>query len=264
MRAGTAAAIAVTVLGLVTGCAAGPDDDALLVAGASDLRPAFELLGERFTERTGTEVVFDFGSSGQVAQRIIEGQQVDLYASANAAFVDEVLDAGVGDRATRTTYAFGRLVVWSPQDRWAGWPDLAAAVTDREVTNLAIANPEHAPYGTAAQQALVRSGVDDEVAGRLVLGENITDTQRLIETGNADVGVIALSLARAADERDVGSWVLLDEQLHDPLQQDLVVTAADAERAERAADFAAFIDGPEGREVMRRFGFVRPDEAAAP
>ena len=236
----------------------------LLVAGASDLRPAFELLGDRFTEDTGIEVVFDFGSSGQLAQRIIEGQPVDVFASADAGYVDQVLAAGVGDRDTRVTYASGRVVVWSDDAGWGGWETLEDVVADPDVVNVAIANPDHAPYGVAAEEALLATGTHDAVEDRLVFGENISDTQRLVETGNADVGIIALSLAIAADERDVGVWFLLDEDLHEPLQQDLVVTATDPDRAADAAAFAAFVDGEDGRAVMRRFGFLLPGEELAP
>jgi molybdate transport system substrate-binding protein len=232
----------------------------LVIAGASDLNPAFTLLGEMFEEETGTDVVFDFGSSGQIAQRIIEGQPVDLFASANAGFVDQVVDAEVGDPGTRLTYAFGRIVLWADDARWRDWDTIEAAVADDEVRNFAIANPEHAPYGMAGRQALVAAGVLDAVDERLVLGENVSDTQRLIETGNADVGIIALSLAVAADERDVGEWSLIDASLHEPLQQDLVVTTDDPERAARAAEFVAFVASEDGREVMRRFGFLLPGE----
>jgi molybdate transport system substrate-binding protein len=232
----------------------------LVIAGASDLNPAFTLLGEMFEEETGTDVVFDFGSSGQIAQRIIEGQPVDLFASANAGFVDQVVDAEVGDPGTRLTYAFGRIVLWADDARWRDWDTIEAAVADDEVRNFAIANPEHAPYGMAGRQALVAAGVLDAVDERLVLGENVSDTQRLIETGNADVGIIALSLAIAADERDVGEWSLIDASLHEPLQQDLVVTTDDPERAARAAEFVAFVASEDGREVMRRFGFLLPGE----
>lgn len=242
------------------GPATGADPGDLLIAGAADLQPAFTLLGESFEDETGIEVAFDFGSSGQIAQRIIEGQPVDLFASADAGFVDRVLAAGVGDSDSRRTYAVGRIVLWSDADRFAGWTSLADVAADDEVRNVAIANPEHAPYGTAGQQALAATGTLDDLDGRLVFGENIADTQRLIETGNADVGIIALSLALAADERDVGAWFLLDEDLHEPLQQDLVVTASDAERAQRARRFVDHVDGEAGRAVMHRFGFLRPDE----
>lgn len=253
---------------MLTACATGAggdeaSDDAdatILIAGASDLQPAFTELGERFEQEVGVEVEFDFGSSGQIAQRIIEGQPVDLFASANAAFVDEVVGAGVGDPSTRSTYAFGRIVLWASAGRWADWGSLEEAVADEDVITFAIANPEHAPYGTAGRQALDATGVSDDVDDRLVLGENISDTQRLIETGNADVGIIALSLAIAADERGVGRWLLLDEGLHEPLQQDLIVTATDPEQAALATRFVEYVDSEDGRDLMRRFGFVLPGE----
>jgi molybdate transport system substrate-binding protein len=264
--------VLVLLLTLVAGCAAdgvsgdrdaGSDaPDRLFVAAASDLRPAFEELGRRFTETTGVPVAFDFGSSGQLAQRLIEGAAFDVYAAANAAFVEQVLDAGVGDAATQRTYGYGRLVIWSRSDRWAGWERLDDVAADPAVTTVAIANPEHAPYGSAAEQALDATGVLEVVRDRLVLGENISDTQRLVASGNADVGIVALSLAVAADERGEGEWVLVDEQLHEPLQQDLVVTTGDPDRAPSARAFADLVDSDEGREVLRRYGFVVPGEDA--
>lgn len=235
----------------------------ILVAAASDLRPAFEVLGERFTADTGTPVTFDFGSSGQLAQRIIEGEPVDVFAAADVGFVEQVLAAGIGDASTQRTYAYGRLVIWSSRDRWAGWEDLEQLASDGEVVHLAIANPEHAPYGTAAEEALASVGALDAVRDRLVFGENVADTQRLIETGNADVGIVALSLAVAADERGVGRWVLVDDALHEPLQQDLVVTTTDDDRVGAARAFADLVSSDAGREVMRRYGFLLPGEEAA-
>lgn len=256
-------ALAASACGSVSSGAEVADDGGILVAAASDLRPAFEELGERFTTDTGTPVTFDFGSSGQLAQRILEGEPVDVFASADVGFVEQVLAAGIGDASTQRTYASGRLVIWSSRDRWAGWEDLEQLAADGEVTHLAIANPEHAPYGTAAEEALASVGALDAVRDRLVFGENVADTQRLIETGNADVGIVALSLAAAADERGVGRWVLVDDALHAPLQQDLVVTSTDDDRVGAARAFADLVSSDSGREVMRRYGFVLPGEEAA-
>lgn len=233
-------------------------DGALLVAAAADLRPAFEEIGVMFTAATGHEVIFDFGSSGQLAQRIIEGAPVDVYASAGGGFVDEVLESGVGDPDTKTTYAFGRIAIWSMNETWGGWTDVDDLVSDPNITFLAIANPEHAPYGVAAKDALVSVGGWETIEPKLVFGENISDTQRLADTGDADAAIVALSLAIAAGDR--GKWVLVDESLHRPLEQVLVVVADDPERAEAAAAFVAFVDEPAGREVMTRFGFILPGE----
>lgn len=258
-------AFALAALALATQ-ACGPDAEAvtaaepLLIAGAADLQPAFTVLGERFEEATGEAVVFAFGSSGQLAQQLIEGAPMDLYASANVAFVERVLAAGAGDPATQATYAYGRLTIWSPERSWGGWRSLADVVADEQVRFVAIANPKHAPYGLAAKQALETAGAWEAVQPRLVYGENIADTQRLAATGNADVAIVALSLALAADEAGDGTWVLLDEDLHEPLQQDLVVVAEDPDRAALATRFIAFVEAEEGRQVMRRFGFLLPGE----
>lgn len=235
-------------------------DEPLLIAGASDLLPAFTVLGEDFEAATGEEVVFNFGSSGQLAQQLIEGAPMDLYASANVAFVERVLDAGVGDPDTQATYAFGRITIWSPDDAWRGWEGLEQLAADDAIEVVAIANPEHAPYGLAARQAFETAGLWDTVQPKLVFGENISDTQRLAATGNADVAIVALSLALAADEAGDGTWVLLDEDLHEPLQQDLVVVAEDPDRAALAARFIDHVNSEEGRQVMRRFGFLLPGE----
>jgi molybdate transport system substrate-binding protein len=267
VRPGIVRSLAAGVVVLVlAGCAATSptpraDGEAeLLVAAASDLRPAFEELGGLFAAAGGGEVTFDFGSSGQLAQRIREGAPFDVFASADVAYVDDVIGAGIGDAATQRTYAYGRLVIWAPEERWADWHDLGDLAEDGGITNLAIANPDHAPYGRAAQEALTTTGALDAVRDRLVLGENISDTQRLVETGNADVGIIALSLAIAAEERGVGRWVEVDDDLHAPLQQDLVVTATDPGRAAAARAFVDLVASDAGREVMRRYGFLIPDD----
>jgi molybdate transport system substrate-binding protein len=255
---------AASLLAAGTGCAADAGavtaDEPLLIAGAADLRPAFEELGRMFEAATGERVVFSFGSSGQLAQQLIEGAPMDLYASANVAYVEQVLAAGVGDPASQATYAIGRMVLWSPTAAWGGWDDLTALAADDGVRTIAIANPDHAPYGAAAAQALDAAGVAETVAPKLVYGENVADTQRLAASGNADVAIVALSLALASDEAGEGRWTLLDDALHEPLQQDLLVVAEDDDRAALARRFVDHVGTEEGRTVMRRFGFVLPGE----
>lgn len=235
-------------------------DEPLLVAGASDLMPAFTVLGEGFEAATGQRVVFNFGSSGQLAQQLVEGAPMDVYASANVSFVEQVLDAGVGDPATQATYAFGHLVIWSPDDAWGDWRSLDDVAADGDVQIVAIANPEHAPYGVAAKQALEAAGEWEGLEPRLVFGENVADAQRFAASGDADVAIIALPLAIAAAEAGDGQWTLLDEDLHEPLQQDLVVTADDPDRADLAKRFIDHVNSEEGRKVMRRFGLLLPGE----
>lgn len=228
----------------------------LTVAAASDLRLAFEELGESFEADTGTTVTFSFGSSGQLAGQIMNGAPFDLFASANIDFVDEIVDAGKADGSTSATYAFGRIVVFSPSEG----PDAVTTLdglADAGIRHVAIANPDHAPYGVAAEQALRAAGVYDAVRPKLVLGENVSDTLRLATTGNADAAIVALSLVITGDD---GSWALIDESLHEPLEQALVVTGVDPDRTATAQAFADYVSSQAGREVMNRHGFVLPGE----
>lgn len=263
MNAGCRPILAVLAL-LVAACGSDAQavtaDEPLLIAGAADLQPAFTVLGEQFEQATGEQVVFSFGSSGQLAQQLIEGAPMDLYASANVSFVEQVLDAGVGDPVTQATYAFGRITIWSPDGVWGDWQSLEDIGADDDIEFIAIANPEHAPYGLAAKEAFETAGLWDTVQPRLVFGENIADTQRLAASGNADVAIVALSLALAADEAGDGQWTLIDQDLHEPLQQDLVVTAEDPARAALADRFIEYVNSEDGRQVMRRFGFLLPGE----
>ena len=254
---------AVLVVTLLATAAAGCARDAapsataagepLLVAAASDLRPAFEELERSFREQTGTSVRYAFGSSGQLAQQLVNGAPFDLFASASAEYVDEVIDAGVADPATKQTYAYGRVVVWSPERSYE-LSDLAGDA----VTRVAIANPGHAPYGRAAREALERSGRLEAVESKLVLAANVSDAQRLVRSGNAEAGIIARSLAVSLP----GEWTPVPERLHDPLEQALVVTG-EGERAALARRFAELLAGDEGRAILRRHGFVLPDERTA-
>ncbi len=228
----------------------------ITVASAADLRLAFEELGASFARETGTKVTFSFGSSGQLKEQILQGAPFDVFASANVDFVDEVVAAGKADGATRATYAFGRIVVFSPSKG----PDAVTTVEGLaapEVRNVAIANPDHAPYGLAAEQALRAAGVFDAVRPKLVFGENVSDTLRLAATRNADAAIVSLSLVNTTDD---GTWAVVDAARHQPLEQALVVTDVDPAKAAASRAFAAYVNSPTGRAVMTRYGFVLPDE----
>jgi molybdate transport system substrate-binding protein len=253
--------VAAIVLGLLaTGCSGGAGDQSsgdggeITVAAASDLRVAFGELGATFERDTGTTVTFSFGSSGQLATQITNGAPFDVFASANVAFVDEVVGAGRADESTVVTYAFGRLVVFSGSSG-ADAVTTLAGLADPAVRSVAIANPEHAPYGVAAEQALRSAGVYDQVAPKLVLGENVSDTLRLATSGNADAAIVARSLVTGEDE---ARWALIDQSTHEPLEQTLVVTGFDPARTAAAQAFAAFVTSPTGRAVLDRHGFSPP------
>jgi molybdate transport system substrate-binding protein len=228
----------------------------LLVAAASDLIPAFEELGVLFTAQTGIEVVFNFGSTGQLAQQIEQGAPVDVFAAANVSFINTLQSAGLVIEDTIATYAFGRLTVWTHADSPFTFTSLDD-LTQPGINRIAIANPEHAPYGIAAREALQAAGLWDILQPSLILGENIAQAFQYAETGNVDAAIVALSLSIAAGES--GRWMLIPETLHNPLQQTLVVIKS-TPRETAARQFALFVNSAAGREVMQRFGFILPDE----
>jgi len=228
-----------------------PATPQIIVAAASDLRPAFEDLAWQFSEDTGINVTFAFGSSGQLREQIINGAPFDVFASANADFVDEVISAGRAVAESKTNYAVGRIVLWSAST--GSLPADISALQEPQFTRIAIANPAHAPYGLAAKQALQSAGIYDAVQTRLVFGENISDTKQIIDSGNTTVGIIALSLAIA----DGNDYVLIPDSLHEPLIQAAVVTGF-GKQTSLAQQWLDYMSSPKGTEVMARYGFVAP------
>lgn len=159
---------------------------------------------------------------------------------------------------TAALYGRGFIVLWSREDsplRFEGIQDLLQP----EARRIAIANPAHAPYGMAAEQALRAAGIRDEVGPRLILGENVNQAFQFARTGNVDVGIIALSLGIAAEQ---GRYVVVAPELHDPIDQALGVVAGTSREAEARA-FAGFVNGPLGRPIMERYGFVLPPATPA-
>ncbi len=251
-----------TALAIVTACAAcgGRTEGSskqVRIAAAADLARAFEEVAAAFEKETGIKAVMTFGSTGLLSKQIIEGAPYDLFAAANISYVEKVVAAGVCDKASQALYARGRIVLWSPGEVPARLEDLV----DPRWKKIALANPDHAPYGMAAKQALVQVGVWDQLvaSNRLVFGENVQQTMQYAKSGNVDVAVVALSLAVVADG---GASTQIDSALHEPLDQALTVCGKGA-GATSGARFAAYVASPAGREIMTRYGFVLPGERPA-
>ncbi len=252
------------VAGLTAACAggsAGPvnttgEAATLTVSAATDLTPAFEELGDRFTRQTGIQVVYNFGSTGQLAQQIEQGAPVDVFAAANQSYVDELLEQSLVIPDTVGLYAQGRITLWTRADSELEIDDLHD-LADDAVQRIAIANPDHAPYGVAAREALQSAGLWEALQPRLILGENVAQTLQYAETGNVDVAIVALSLSIAAG--DVGRWALIPAEVHSPLNEALAVIQG-TPHEEEARRFIAFINSEEGRLIMRRYGFILPGE----
>ena len=253
-------ALVMAVSGLVgaASTSASGQDVTLTVSAASDLTGAFGELGEAFEAETGIGVDFNFGSTGQLAQQIQAGAPVDVFAAANVAYIEQLDEAGLILPDTQARYARGRIVLWSRAGSGLEVTSIQQLARD-DVQRVAIANPDHAPYGIAAREALQAAGIWDAIQDKLVLGENISDTFRYAESGNVDVAIVALSLAIPSD----GTWTLVPEELHAPIDQALAVIAGTEHEAEARA-FAAFVNSEPGREIMRRYGFVLPGEEPFP
>ena len=227
----------------------------LTVAAAADLAPAFEELGREFQATHQIKVVFSFGSTGLLAKQIENGAPMDLFAAANTDYIDQLDKQGLIVSDTKTIYARGRITLWTRKDS----PQRIEKISDLtrpEVKRIAIANPDHAPYGTAAREALQRGGVWEDVKSKLVYGENIRQTLQYAETGNVEVAIVALSLSLRSD----GQWFLIPEELHNPLEQALAVIK-ETKNEREAREFARFVMGPQGREIMRKYGFTLPGES---
>lgn len=246
------------LLALLVACSSKNHGRNVRIAAASDLARAYEEVGKAFQKKTGITPQFQFGSSGLLAKQIEQGAPFFLFAAANKEYADQVIKAGRCDGASARTYARGRIVVWSPNGVNA--PTTLTELTDPRFKKIAIANPEHAPYGRAAKQALEKAGIWDAIQPKLVLGDSVQATMQYARTGTVDASIIALSLAVVSDG---GSFLKLDDNQYDPLDQVMVVCGNGAE-ADAAHQFEDFVASPEGREVMTRYGFMLPDAHAKP
>jgi molybdate transport system substrate-binding protein len=228
----------------------------LRVAAASDLALAFRDIGALYAKGHGRAPVFTFGSTGLLAQQLIHGTTYDLFASANISFAEDTAKAGVCSGDSLVLYARGRIVVWTRH----GTPRVSLVDLRRPAfRRIAIANPEQSPYGRAAVEALKRARIYEAVRPRLVYGENVQQTLQLAASGNAEAAVVALSLATVSD----GEYTPIDASLHAPIDQAMVLCGHDPSRLEAADEFRELVASPEGRAVMRRYGYLLPGDTAA-
>lgn len=244
------------VLVLWAGAASGTSPGSTLtVFAASDLAFVFQEIVPLFEKATGVQVTLVLGSSGNFTRQIEHGAPADVFFSADEQFVDHLVARGLVIAETRALYAQGRIVLATPRTAGGKLTDLRQLGESR-VRRVAIANPVHAPYGRAAEQALRRLGVWEAVKPKLVYGENIRQTLQYVQTGAVDAGIVALSIAQVPEIE----WMAIDPSLHAPLNQAAGVVRASA-HTDTARAFIHFVNGPQGRPIMKRYGFVLPGEA---
>jgi molybdate transport system substrate-binding protein len=235
-----------------------PSPVTLTVSAASSLTAAFTEIGKLYEAQTGNIVLFNLGASGTLAQQIEQGAPVDLFASANVGFVDELKKKGFVLPDTVQNYARGQIVLWTRADspvKLKRIEDLAQPA----IGKVAIANPDRAPYGLAAREALKMAGIWEAMQPKIVIAETIQQTHQYAETGNVDAAIGALSLSvPAAAGGKPGRYMVVPPELYTPLDQALaVIKGTKNEAAARA--FAAFITGPQGRGVLQKYGFAMPE-----
>jgi molybdate transport system substrate-binding protein len=229
-----------------------------VVAAASDLQYALADVAEAFSRATGLSVKLALGSSGNFTRQIIQGAPFEVFFSADEDYVRELAERSLTlDRGV--AYAIGRLVLYvpkgSPVKADPDMNDLAAAAADGRLRRLAIANPEHAPYGRAARAALMQKGLWDKLQARLVLGENISQAAQFALSGSVEAGLIARSLAISDRMASQGSFALLPQESHPPLRQRMVLLKGAGETARR---FYAFVQTSPARAAFERYGFELP------
>jgi molybdate transport system substrate-binding protein len=231
------------------------------VAAAADLKFAFDEVASEFrTRNPDVKITVTYGSSGNFFAQLSNHAPFDLYLSADIDYPRQLVERGLAVKESEFVYAVGRIVVWVPNGSPLDLDRLGIrAVADPSVKKLAIANPKHAPYGRAAEAALKEAGVYTDVKDRLVLGENIAQAAQFVESGSADVGIIALSLAVAPAMRDKGRYWTVPPDDHLRLEQGGVVLTW-AKDMEATQALRAFVTGGDGRAVLKRYGFLLPGE----
>jgi molybdate transport system substrate-binding protein len=235
-------------------CGTHPASQKLAIAAAADLNFALPEIAREFRiADPKVELEIAYGSSGNFFAQIGNRAPFDVFLSADVEYPRKLAAAGIGPADSVFRYAVGRLVVWVP----AGSPlDPKTALRDPGVKHIAIANPQHAPYGRAAQAALRTLGLYQTVEPKLVLGENIAQTLQFVESGAADAGIVALSLALAPPVSARGRYWEIPPDAYPRIEQGGIIL----KDSKAARDFRAFLLSADGRRILKQYGFFVPGE----
>ena len=246
---------------LVISSAAGAQEKTsreIVVAAAADLSTALQEISDSYEHKTGVKVKLSFGASGALTQQIRNGAPFDVFFSADMDYPRQLVAAGEADGATLYQYAVGKLVLWVPADSPLDLEHKGMdALLDPSVKKIAIANPQHAPYGRAAVAALRHFGLYDRISDRLVLGENVSQAAQFAESGNAQAGFVALAHAVAPAMKGKGKYWEVPVESYPALAQGVVVVSHSQHKKE-AVEFVEFIKTKEAADVLQKYGFTVP------
>ena len=239
------------------GHARAPEPEELAVAAAANLTQVAGTLGQKFQAATGVRTVFSFASTAQLTQQIENGAPFDVLLSADIDYPRRLEESGQAERGSLYEYATGHIVLWTRNDSGIDVKRGLTVLTEARVRRVAIANPEHAPYGRAAVAALRHERLYERVQQKLVLGENISQAAQFAQTGSADVGLLALSLARSPALKSSGTYVEVPESWYPPIEQAAVVLASSRQKA-LARQFIEYLKRPASVRVLQSYGFAVP------
>src|SRR5229473_4371795 len=231
------------------------------VAAAADLKFAMGELCAQFERQAGTKVNVTYGSSGNFFSQMRNGAPFDLFFSADIEYPQRLEAAGLAEPGTLYEYAVGRIVIWTLADSNV---DVAKqewnALLDAQVKKIAIANPEHAPYGRAAVAALQDAGIYESVKAKLVYGENISQAAQFVQSGNAQAGIVAMSLAVSPAMNNGKRWEI-PADMHPVIEQGAIVLK-DARNSDAARSFLEFVKSATGRAILAKYGFEFPEKTS--
>lgn len=230
----------------------------LTVAAAADLSSALKDIADNFEKKSGIHVQLSFGASGALTQQIQNGAPFDIFFSADMGYPKQLIAANDADAASLYEYAVGKLVLWVPADSPFDVEHKGMQVLlDPSVKKISIANPQHAPYGRAAVEALKHAGLYDRVSDRIVMGENVSQAAQFAESGNAQAGFVALAHAKAPSMQGKGKYWEVPQDDYAPLAQGAIIISRSPHKKE-AQQFLDYIKTKETAETLRRYGFSLP------
>jgi molybdate transport system substrate-binding protein len=232
----------------------------LTVAAASDLQSALPAIASQFEKETGQKVGLTFGSSGNFFTQIQNGAPFDVFLSADIEYPKRLEGSGHAEPGSLYEYATGRLVLWTRNDSGIDVRGGLTELAGPRVRRVAIANPEHAPYGRAAVAALRHERLYEQVQAKCVLGENISQAAQFAQSGAADVGILALALALSPALKSSGTYLDIPESWYPPIQQAAVVLASSRQKP-LARRFVEYLKKPDTVRILQSYGFAVPQPA---
>ena len=222
------------------------------VLAASDLQSALPPLADAFEHATGIKLIASFGSSATLATQILNGDPADLFLSADYSFAEKIIAANLADSSAPIPYATGTLVLWARKDS-PFQPLTQNTLHDPRIQSLAIADPEHAPYGLAAERALIAMKAYDQLKPHLVIAENISQTAQFVESGNAQLGMISMTAASTTHMKEIGTFIRLQPGTYPPINQSAVVMKNSAHRGDAHA-FLDWLRSPAIQKALPAYG----------